>query len=106
MGSHEEAAAALEGIDNKYTWEGLGSPMVVKWMDAALQKRRRDQHMAAGRHDLLPPLRLHTTPVLPSQALPLAAAGLQQGVGMNRGLHRGLSGGGMGGGGRGGRQLY
>ncbi len=46
MGTHEEALAVIEGLDGRYTWEGMDSPMVVKWMDAALQRRRREQHLA------------------------------------------------------------
>jgi hypothetical protein len=92
MGSHEEAAAALEGLDNKFVWGGMGSPMSVRWMDAALQKRRRDAHVAAVRHDLLPPIRLTAAPLLSPQSLPLTRAGLQQGAALNTGLLRGLSG--------------
>jgi hypothetical protein len=67
MGSHEEAAAALAALDTKYTWEGMASPILVKWMDTALQKRRRDQHMAAtaSRPDplLLPMMGHHMSPL-------------------------------------------
>jgi hypothetical protein len=49
MGSHIEAAAAIEGLDSRHVWEGMGSPMVVKWMDAELQRRRREEHLAAMR---------------------------------------------------------
>jgi len=54
MGTHEEAVAAIDALDNKFTWEGMESPMVVKWMDAALQRRRREQHLAALRSGLMP----------------------------------------------------
>lgn len=54
MGSHEEAVAAIQGLDNKYTWEGMDSTMVVKWMDVAMQRRRREQHLAAVRQGLVP----------------------------------------------------
>lgn len=54
MGSNDEAAAAIEALDSKYTWDGMDSPMVVKWMDAALQKRRREEHLAAMRQGLVP----------------------------------------------------
>jgi hypothetical protein len=49
MGSHDEAAAAIDGLDSKFVWEGMGGPMVVKWMDAELQRRRREEHLAAMR---------------------------------------------------------
>jgi hypothetical protein len=54
MGTHEDAAQAIDHLDSKFVWEGMGSPMVVKWMDAALQRRRREQHLAAMRQGLLP----------------------------------------------------
>lgn len=54
MGSNDEAAAAIETLDNKHVWEGMEAPMVVKWMDAALQKRRREEHLAAMRQGLVP----------------------------------------------------
>jgi hypothetical protein len=49
MGSHEEALCAIDGLDSRFTWDGMDSPMVVKWMDAALQRRRREQHLASIR---------------------------------------------------------
>ena len=54
MGSNDEAAAAIDALDNKHIWEGMEAPMVVKWMDAALQKRRREEHLAAMRQGLVP----------------------------------------------------
>jgi len=54
MGSNDEAAAAIDALDNRHTWEGMEAPMVVKWMDAALQKRRREEHLAAMRQGLVP----------------------------------------------------
>jgi hypothetical protein len=76
MGSHEEAAAALAALDTKYTWEGMASPMIVKWMDAALQKRRRDHHMAATllRPDplVLPMMGLHMSPLPQAQGISAA----------------------------------
>lgn len=54
MGSNEEASAAIEALDQRFTWEGMDAPMVVKWMDAALQKRRREEHLAAMRQGLVP----------------------------------------------------
>lgn len=54
MGSNDEAAAAIEALDAKHVWEGMEVPMVVKWMDAALQKRRREEHLAAMRQGLVP----------------------------------------------------
>lgn len=49
MGSNDEAAAAIEALDSRHIWEGMEAPMVVKWMDAALQKRRREEHLLAMR---------------------------------------------------------
>ena len=46
MGTHAEAQSAIEALDRQCVWEGMESPMVVKWMDAALQRRRREQHLA------------------------------------------------------------
>jgi hypothetical protein len=54
MGSNDEAAAAIDALDNRHVWEGMEAPMVVKWMDAALQKRRREEHLAAMRQGLVP----------------------------------------------------
>eukprot|EP00775_Hariotina_reticulata_P001643 gene1644-1985_t len=54
MGGNEEAAAAIDALDNRHIWEGMEAPMVVKWMDAALQKRRREEHLAAMRQGLVP----------------------------------------------------
>lgn len=42
MGSRESAKAALEALDGQYAWEGMPDAMVVKWMDAELQKKRKD----------------------------------------------------------------
>lgn len=52
MGSHSEAAAAISGLDGRFSWEGMDSAMVVKWMDAQLQKRRKEDHLAAMRQGL------------------------------------------------------
>ena len=49
MGSHKDASTAIEALDNFFVWEGMESPMVVKWMDTALQRRRREQHLASIR---------------------------------------------------------
>ncbi|KAG2455141.1 hypothetical protein HYH02_000960 [Chlamydomonas schloesseri] len=46
MGTHNEAVSAIAALDNQYVWEGMETPMVVKWMDMALQRRRREQHLA------------------------------------------------------------
>ena len=54
MGSHDEAVNAIDHLDSKFVWEGMESAMVVKWMDAALQRRRREQHLAAMRQGLVP----------------------------------------------------
>lgn len=54
MGSNDEAAAAIEALDNRHVWDGMEARMVVKWMDAALQKRRREEHLAAMRQGLVP----------------------------------------------------
>jgi RNA recognition motif-containing protein len=53
MNSNDEAIAAINALDSKYTWEGMDSPMVVKWMDVALQKRRREEHLLAIRQGLV-----------------------------------------------------
>jgi hypothetical protein len=50
--------AAIDALDSKFTWEGMDVPMVVKWMDAALQRRRREQHLAAMRQSLVPSMGL------------------------------------------------
>ncbi|GFR49895.1 hypothetical protein Agub_g12000 [Astrephomene gubernaculifera] len=52
MSVHSEAVAAINALDGKFTWEGMDCPMVVKWMDTALQRRRREQHLAALRQPL------------------------------------------------------
>jgi hypothetical protein len=52
MSTHEEAVEAIQALDNQHVWEGMDVPMVVKWMDAALQRRRREQHLAAMRQGL------------------------------------------------------
>lgn len=56
MGTHEEATTAIDVLDSKYTWPGMDSTMVVKWMDVAMQRRRREQHLAAVRQGLVPNL--------------------------------------------------
>ena len=58
MHTHKDAEAAIEALDNRHIWEGMSSPMVVKWMDNALQRRRREQHIAAMRQGLLPSMSL------------------------------------------------
>lgn len=45
MGSAEEAAAAIEGLHERHTWPGMAQPMVVRWMDSALQRRRREEYL-------------------------------------------------------------
>ncbi|KAF6260316.1 hypothetical protein COO60DRAFT_909475 [Scenedesmus sp. NREL 46B-D3] len=60
MGSNDEAAAAIDALDSRHTWDGLEAPMVVKWMDAALQKRRREEHLAAMRQGLVPSMSMST----------------------------------------------
>lgn len=44
--------AAIDALNNKYMWAGMESHMVVKWMDAALQRRRREQHLVAIKRGL------------------------------------------------------
>ncbi|KXZ43600.1 hypothetical protein GPECTOR_86g394 [Gonium pectorale] len=44
-----KAVAAIAALDGKFVWEGMDCPMVVKWMDTALQRRRREQHLASIR---------------------------------------------------------
>eukprot|EP00775_Hariotina_reticulata_P011883 gene11883-12027_t len=63
MGNIQEAAAAIEALDSKYVWHGVDVPMVVKWMDAQLQKRRRDEHLAAMRHGLVPSMSMSESPL-------------------------------------------
>jgi RNA recognition motif-containing protein len=57
MGSHADAEAAIAALDGRYKWAGTEAgapPMVVKWMDGALQRRRREEHLAAMRQGLVP----------------------------------------------------
>ncbi|PNH12299.1 CUGBP Elav-like family member 4 [Tetrabaena socialis] len=54
MGGHEEAVAAIAALDSQYVWGGMETPMVVKWMDTALQRRRREQHLANMRQAMAP----------------------------------------------------
>ncbi|EFJ44830.1 hypothetical protein VOLCADRAFT_118581 [Volvox carteri f. nagariensis] len=54
MGSHDEAVSAIAALDSQYVWEGMETPMVVKWMDTALQRRRREQHLANMRQAMAP----------------------------------------------------
>ncbi|GLC35971.1 hypothetical protein PLESTB_000524800 [Pleodorina starrii] len=54
MGSHTEAVAAIASLDSQYVWDGMETPMVVKWMDTALQRRRREQHLANMRQAMAP----------------------------------------------------
>eukprot|EP00198_Chlamydomonas_reinhardtii_P006060 XP_001695396.1 RNA-binding protein [Chlamydomonas reinhardtii] len=51
---HDEALAAIGALDGKFVWEGMDCPMVVKWMDTALQRRRREQHATTGARTQLP----------------------------------------------------
>ncbi|KAI8462603.1 MAG: hypothetical protein J3K34DRAFT_475967 [Monoraphidium minutum] len=46
MGSAEEATAAIAGLHEQHTWQGMAQPMVVRWMDSALQRRRREEHIS------------------------------------------------------------
>ena len=46
---HDDAQAAIEALNSTFVWEGMDGPMVVKWMDTALQQRRREQHLASMR---------------------------------------------------------
>ena len=46
---HDDAQAAIESLNSTFVWEGMDGPMVVKWMDTALQQRRREQHLASMR---------------------------------------------------------
>mmetsp|Transcript_31833 Transcript_31833/g.70722 ORF Transcript_31833/g.70722 Transcript_31833/m.70722 type:complete len:496 (-) Transcript_31833:2249-3736(-) len=66
MGTHQEAVAAIDALDNKYIWDGMESPMVVKWMDAALQRRRREQHLAAMRQGLVPSMAMGSDAWVPA----------------------------------------
>ena len=44
MDSHEAAAAAIQGLHNRHTWEGMDSPMVVHWHGhgVSLQKKKAE----------------------------------------------------------------
>ncbi len=42
MSSQQEATAAIEGLNSKYTWAGKDRPMVVVPLDITLQERRRN----------------------------------------------------------------
>jgi len=44
MDSADEANAAIQGLHEKHIFEGMAQPMVVRWMDAALQRRRQEEH--------------------------------------------------------------
>ncbi|KIY91316.1 CUG-BP- and ETR-3-like factor 3-B [Monoraphidium neglectum] len=46
MGSVEEATAAIAALHEQHTWQGMAQPMVVRWMDSALQRRRREDHLS------------------------------------------------------------
>jgi hypothetical protein len=70
MGNIQEAVAAIEALDNKYVWHGVDVPMVVKWMDAQLQKRRRDEHLAAMRQGLVPSMSMSEWLVVAPHLLP------------------------------------
>lgn len=48
MGTHAEASAALAALDNRHRWVGMDSPMVVKWVDRELQKRRKEGRQSGG----------------------------------------------------------
>ncbi len=52
MGTHDEAVAAINALHGKHVWEGMDAPMIVKWMDTALQQRRREHHLATMRQGL------------------------------------------------------
>lgn len=41
MQTHEDAAQVLEQLDGTYTFDGMDTAMVLKWVDQDLQKRRR-----------------------------------------------------------------
>ena len=47
MTTHDEAEAARAALDNKHRWQGMESPMVVRWVDRELQKRRRETRHGA-----------------------------------------------------------
>lgn len=50
MGSHGEASIAIDALDGQYSWEGMDTAMVVKWMDAQLQKRRKELYQNVAHH--------------------------------------------------------
>eukprot|EP00879_Flechtneria_rotunda_P011421 GHRR01011930.1.p1 GENE.GHRR01011930.1~~GHRR01011930.1.p1 ORF type:complete len:414 (+),score=97.93 GHRR01011930.1:226-1467(+) len=69
MGSNEEAAAAIQELDSKHVWDGMDAPMVVKWMDAALQRRRKEEHLAAMRQGLVPSMSMGKCLLLPNHSV-------------------------------------
>jgi hypothetical protein len=73
--THAAAAAALDALNTKYTWPGMQSPMVVKWMDATLQSRRREHHiMAAAQSNPILPMGMTASGVAGLASLPLIQA--------------------------------
>lgn len=102
MAHHDEAVAAIEALDSKYVWGGMDSPMVVKWMDAALQRRRREQHLATMRQGAVSPNDLNWMQQNFQQAAASSSrAGLMGGLnlpmmgggGLGQFMHSGLTGG-------------
>eukprot|EP00798_Chlamydomonas_sp_ICE-L_P012603 gene12603-15829_t len=53
METHKGALKAIHELDGICVWKGMTLPMVVKWMDGALQRRRRDLHLATLRQGQL-----------------------------------------------------
>jgi hypothetical protein len=49
MASHDEANHAMEELSLKYQWQGMDGPMLLRWVDPELVKRRKDEHSYNGK---------------------------------------------------------
>lgn len=43
------ARNVIAALDGTRIWSEMDSPLVVKWMDTELQRKRREEHLAALR---------------------------------------------------------
>eukprot|EP00955_Chlamydomonas_euryale_P073094 361616-Chlamydomonas_euryale.AAC.15 len=50
MATRDEACAAIAGLHDVHTFDGMKKPMVVRWMDKALQQQRNAESAAAAAH--------------------------------------------------------
>ncbi|GBF95952.1 CUG-BP- and ETR-3-like factor [Raphidocelis subcapitata] len=55
LGSVEEATSAIAALHETHVWPGMSQPMVVRWMDSALQRRRREEHLIGRQAAMLQP---------------------------------------------------